>query len=53
MGLGGTHRIPSAGTWENHVLGRVAEIQRIRRISAAIVADLEHPDAWLILGALH
>ena len=41
------------GTWENHVLGRVAEIQRIRRISAAIVADLEHPDAWLILGALH
>ncbi len=40
------------GSWENHVLGRLAEIGRIRRISAITVADLDHPDAWLMLGAL-
>lgn len=39
------------GSWENHVLGRLAEIRRIRRISAVTVADLDHPDAWLVLGA--
>ena len=39
------------GSWENHVLRRLAEIGRIRRISAITVADLDHPDAWLMLGA--
>jgi hypothetical protein len=29
----------------------LAEIGRIRRISAITVADLDHPDAWLMLGA--
>ncbi len=40
------------GSWENYVLGRLTEIRRIRRISAITVADLDHPDAWLVLGAL-
>jgi hypothetical protein len=37
------------GSWENHLLARLAEIGRIRRISAVTVSDLGHPDAWLVL----
>lgn len=40
------------GSWEDYVLGRLTDIRRRRRISTITVADLNHPDAWLVLGAL-